>query len=225
MRILVVEDDHNLAAALKTGLEAEGYAVDLAPDGEKGLWMGSENSYAAIVLDIMLPRLNGYEVCARLRSGKHWSPILMLTARTGAADETRSLDLGADDYLAKPFSFAVLLSRLRALMRRGQGARPTVLETGSLKLDPASKRCWVGEREVVLTAREFSILECLSRRVGEVLSKLDILEAVWDFAFDGDPNIVEVYMRRIRLKLGLPREGLAIVTVRGSGYRLDAGQS
>jgi DNA-binding response OmpR family regulator len=221
MRLLVVEDDVTLREALKKGLTGAGYAVDLAGDGHQGLWASTESRYDAIVLDIMLPGLNGNEVCARLRKAGNWTPVIMLTARDGEADETRSLDAGADDYLAKPFSFPVLLSRLRALARRGRDAQATVMDAGALRLDPASRRCWVAGAEVALTSREYSVIECLARKRGSVLSKLDILDNVWDFAFDGDPNIVEVYVRRLRSKLGMPRPGLTLTTVRGSGYRLD----
>ena len=221
MHLLVVEDDKKLAASLKRGLEEEGHAADIALDGEDGLWLATENSYDAIVLDIMLPKLSGYEICARLRSEKKWTPILMLTARSGAQDEARSLDTGADDYLAKPFSFMVLLARLRALVRRGSSPRPTALESGALRLDPAARQCWIAGEEVSLTSREFSVLEYLMRRAGQVVSKIQILDNVWDFEFDGDPNIVEVYIRHLRRKLPLPRDGVAIVTVRGAGYRLD----
>ncbi len=222
MHLLVVEDDKKLAASLKRGLEEEGHAADIALDGEDGLWLATENSYDAIILDIMLPKLSGYEVCSRLREDKIWTPILMLTARSGVEDEARSLDTGADDYLAKPFSFLVLLARLRALVRRGNEPRPTALESGSLRLDPAARRCWIGGGEVTLTSREFSVLEYLVRRASQVVSKIQILDNVWDIEFDGDPNIVEVYIRHLRRKLQLPRSGIAIVTVRGAGYRLDA---
>ena len=225
MHVLVVDDEKKVAASLRRGLEIEGHSVDIALDGEHGLWLATENSYDAIVLDIMLPKLNGYEVCSRLREDKNWTPILMLTARSGEADEARSLDTGADDYLAKPFSFLVLLARLRAIVRRGSDPRPTALELGSLRLDPAGRQCWIGDEEVILTSREFSVLEYLVRRASQVVSKIQILDNVWDFAFDGDPNIVEVYIRHLRQKLELPRSGVAIVTVRGAGYRFDAESS
>ncbi len=221
MKVLIVEDEKNLVASLRKGLTAEGFAVDVAMDGESGLWMASENSYDVIVLDVMLPVMNGFEVCAKLRDQGVWSPILILTARDAVTDETQSLDIGADDYLSKPFSFMVLLARIRALLRRGSEPRPTVLESGALRVDPAARRCWIGDSEIELTSREFSVLEYLARQIGSVVSKLDILENVWDFAFDGDPNIVEVYIRHLRKKLELPRERVSIVTVRGAGYRLD----
>ena len=221
MKVLIVEDEKNLVASLRKGLTAEGFAVDVAMDGESGLWMASENSYDAVILDVMLPVMNGFDVCSRLRDQGVWAPILILTARDAVADETRSLDIGADDYLSKPFSFMVLLARIRALLRRGSEPRPTALESGALRIDPAARRCWIADPEVVLTSREFSVLEYMVRQADSVVSKLDILENVWDFAFDGDPNIVEVYIRHLRRKLGLPRDRVSIVTVRGAGYRLD----
>jgi two-component system, OmpR family, response regulator len=222
MRVLVVEDEKRLAAGLRTGLEAEGFAVDVALNGTKGLWMARESAYDAIVLDIMLPGTNGYRVCASLRAGGVWTPILMLTAKEGEWDEVEALDTGADDYLTKPFSYAVLVARLRALLRRGSGERPTVLEAGDLRLDPAARRAWRADVEVGLTAREMSLLEFLLRRKGEVVSKREILDHVWDEDFEGDPNIVEVYVRHLRNKLDRPFQREAIETVRGSGYRLAA---
>jgi two-component system, OmpR family, response regulator len=222
MRILVVEDERRLAAGLRNGLEAEGFAVDVALDGTDGLWLAREHPYDAIVLDIMLPGVNGYKVCEALRGEGIWTPILMLTAKDGEWDEVEALDTGADDYLTKPFSYAVLLARLRALLRRGSGARPTVLAAGDLRLDPAARRVWRGEAEVALTARELSLLEFLLRRQGEVVSKRDILDHVWDYDFDGDPNIVEVYVRHLRNKLDRPYGRNTIETVRGAGYRLAA---
>ena len=222
MRVLVVEDEARLAAGLRNGLEAEGFAVDVAHDGTEGLWLAREHPYDAIVLDIMLPGTNGYRVCASLRAGGVWTPILMLTAKEGEWDEVEALDTGADDYLTKPFSYAVLVARLRALLRRGSGARPTVLEAGDLRLDPAARRAWRADVEVDLTAREMSLLEFLLRRRGEVVSKREILDHVWDEDFEGDPNIVEVYVRHLRNKLDRPFQREAIETVRGSGYRLAA---
>jgi two-component system OmpR family response regulator len=221
VRILVVDDDKHLARSLKRGLVAEGFAVDLAYDGTEGLWLAEECDYDAIVLDIMLPGANGFRVCAELRSAGNWTPVLMLTAKDGDLDEAEALDTGADDYLAKPFSFVVLVARLRALLRRGSRERPAVLVAGDLRLDPAAHRVWRGEDEVVLTGRQFSLLELLMRRPGEVLSKAEILEHVWDFAFDGDPNIVEVYIRHLRKKIDEPFGRGAIQTVRLLGYRLD----
>ena len=220
MRILVVEDEKRLAAGLKKGLEAEGFAADVALDGTDGLWMASENPYDAIVLDIMLPGMNGYRVCSTLRERGVWTPILMLTAKDGEHDEADALDLGADDFLTKPFSYVVLIARLRALLRRGAPRRPSILETGDLRLDPASKRVWRGDAEVELTAREMSLLEFLLRRSGEVVSKREVLEHVWDYDFQGDPNIVEVYIGHLRNKLDRPFERNSIQTVRGAGYRL-----
>ncbi|WP_431047925.1 response regulator transcription factor [Streptomyces sp. P1-3] len=222
MRLLVIEDEERLAEGLRHGLEAEGFAVDVALNGTDGLWMGQENPYDAIVLDIMLPGLNGYRVCAALREQGIWTPILMLTAKEGEWDEVEGLDTGADDYLTKPFSYAVLIARLRALLRRGAPARPTVLAAGDLRLDPAAKRVWRGPNEVELTARELSLLEFLLRHRGEAVSKQDILDHVWDYDFEGDPNIVEVYVRRLRNKLDRPFGRAAIETLRGSGYRLAA---
>lgn len=219
MRILVVEDEKRLAAGLRSGLEAEGFAVDVALDGTDGLWLAREQPYDAIVLDIMLPGVNGYKVCATLREEGRWMPILMLTAKDGEWDEVEALDTGADDYLTKPFSHAVLVARIRALLRRGARARPAVLSAGDLRLDPASRRVWQAGAEVELTTRELALLEFLLRRAGEVVSKREILEHVWDYDFEGDPNIVEVYVRHLRTKLG--RE--LVETVRGAGYRLAVG--
>jgi DNA-binding response OmpR family regulator len=220
MRVLVVEDEKRLAAGLKKGLEAEGFATDVALNGTDGLWMATENPYDAIVLDIMLPGINGYRLCSSLRDQGIWTPILMLTAKDGEHDEADALDLGADDFLTKPFSYVVLVARLRALLRRGSKPRPAVLEAGDLRLDPAAKRVWRGDAEIGLTARELSLLEFLMRRQGEVVSKRDVLEHVWDYDFQGDPNIVEVYVRHLRNKLDRPFGRDSIRTVRGAGYRL-----
>lgn len=220
MRILVVEDDERLAAGLHKGFVAEGFAADVAHNGTDGLWMARDNPYDAIVLDIMLPRLNGFKICETLRKEKIWTPILMLTAKDGEWDQVEALDSGADDYVTKPFSYAVLLARVRALMRRGAGERPAVLRVGDLSLDPATKRVTRGDVEITLTAREISVLECFMRRPGVVISKLEILEQVWDFEFDGDPNIVEVYVRHLRNKLDRPFDRETIETIRGVGYRL-----
>ncbi len=222
MRVLVVEDEGPLAEGLRDGLEAEGFAVDIASDGLDGLWMAREHPYAAIVLDIMLPGLNGYRVCATLRQEGIWTPILMLTAKDGELDEAEALDTGADDYLTKPFSFVVLLARLRALMRRGVPERPSVLEAGDLRLDPASRTVQRGDVAVEMTSRETALLEFLLRRQGQVLSKQTILDNVWNDEFEGDPNIVEVYIRRLRNKLDRPFGRAAIETIRGAGYRLTA---
>jgi two-component system, OmpR family, response regulator len=220
MRVLVVEDEKGLAAGLKKGLEAEGFASDVALNGTDGLWMARENPYDAIVLDIMLPGINGFKVCSALRDEGIWTPVLMLTAKDGELDEAEALDIGADDYLTKPFSYVVLVARLRALLRRGAPKRPTILEAGDLRFDPGSKRVWRSGNEIQLTAREMSLLEYLLRRKDEVLSKRDILEHVWDYDFEGDPNIVEVYVRHLRNKLDRPFDRESIQTVRGAGYRL-----
>jgi DNA-binding response OmpR family regulator len=221
VRVLVVEDEKRVAAAVRRGLESEGFAVDVALTGTDGLWFASENPYDVIVLDIMLPGINGFRVCEQLRDAGNWTPILMLTAKSGEYDQAEALDTGADDYLTKPFSFVVLLARVRALLRRSGRSAPVVYEAGDLRVDPVTHRCWRGETEVRLTAREFSVLEFLLRRAGEVVGKSEILENVWDFAFEGDPNIVEVYIRHLRRKLDEPFDRHAIETIRGAGYRLD----
>jgi two-component system OmpR family response regulator len=221
MRVLVVEDERHLAGGIKRGLEAEGFAVDIALDGPDGLERANQGDYDAIVLDIMLPGMNGYKVCSSLREGGNWTPIIMLTAKDGELDEAEALDTGADDFLSKPFSYIVLVARIRALLRRGGRERPSVLEVGDLRLDPAAHRCWRGEVEVTLTPRQFSLLEYLMRKAGEVVSKAEILEHVWDYAFEGDPNIVEVYIRHLRRKLDEPFGRCLIQTIRGAGYRLD----
>jgi two-component system OmpR family response regulator len=222
MRILVVEDEETMAESLRRGLEAEGFAVDLAFDGESGLWLAVENPYDAIVLDIMLPKINGYEVCRRLRAKEVWTPVLMLTAKQGELDEAEGLDTGADDFVKKPFAFTVLLARLRALVRRGGAERPVTLTAGDLRLDPAAHTATRDDQELDLTAREFAILEYLMRNAGTVLAKANIMEHVWDFAFEGDPNIVEVYVRSLRKKIDIPFDRRSIETVRGAGYRLEA---
>ena len=222
MRVLVVEDEVELADGIRRGLEAEGWAVDVAHDGIDGLWRATEHDYGAIVLDLMLPGKNGLQVCAELRAAGRWTPVLVLTARDGELDETLSLDTGADDFLAKPFSPVVLSARLRALLRRGAGERPTELRAGDLRLDPGSRRSFRGDEELTLTARETSLLEFLLRRKGDSVSKLEVLDNVWDDRFEGDPNIVEVYVRRLRNKVDRPFDRDSIRTVRGSGYRLEA---
>jgi two-component system OmpR family response regulator len=219
MRLLVVEDEQRLAAGLRNGLEAEGFAVDVVHNGTDGIWMARENPFDAIILDVMLPGANGYQVCRTLRSEGNWTPILMLTAKDGVWDEVEGLDTGADDYLTKPFSYEVLVARLRALRRRGARARPTVLEAGDVRLDPAARRVWFRGRRIELTRREFGIVEYMLRHPDDVMSKRDIVGNVWDFDFDGDPNIVEVYVRRLRIKFG---DDAVIETVRGAGYRLVA---
>jgi DNA-binding response OmpR family regulator len=220
MRVLVVEDEAPMAASLKRGLEAEGFAVDVAGDGEEGLWLARENEYDAIVLDVMLPKVNGYVVCRTLREEEIWTPVVMLTAKDGELDEAEGLDTGADDFVTKPFSFVVLVARLRAVMRR-RGATPAVvLEAGDLRLDPTEGRAWRGDDQLDLTAREHAILEYFLTRPGEVVSKRDVLAHVWDFAFDGSPNIVEVYVSSLRKKIDTPYGRKALETVRGAGYRL-----
>ena len=220
MRVLIVEDEIELAAYVKRGLERHGYVVEVAADGETGLWMASNQQFDAIVLDIMLPKLNGYQVCAKLREQQNWTPIMMLTAKSGEYDEAEALDTGADDYLTKPFSFIVLLARLRALVRRGSGERAPVLTVGDLSRDSAKRRFRVGEDLVDLTPTEFSIMELLMRHPDEVVSKLEILDSCWDWAYEGDPNIVEVYIRYLRKKIDVPYDKRHIETVRGAGYRL-----
>lgn len=222
MRALVVEDEPQLAEGLRRGLVAEGFTVDVAHDGVDGHWLATENGYDVILLDIMLPGMNGYRVCAALREAGDTTPILMLTAKDGEFDEAEGLDTGADDYLTKPFSYVVLLARIRALLRRGAAGRPPVLEAGDLRLDPATRRAWRGEHELELTPRELAVLEYLLRRRGEVVSKREILDHVWDDDFEGDPNIVEVYVRRLRNTFDRPYERAAIETIRGAGYRLAA---
>jgi len=220
VRVLVVEDEKRLAAGLKKGLEAEGFATDVALNGTDGLWMARENPYDAIVLDILLPGMNGYQVCATLRDEGVWIPILMLTAKDGEYDVAEALDTGADDYVTKPFSFVVLVARIRALIRRGAGERPAVLEAGDLRFDPGPRRAWRADVEVELTAREAALLEFLLRRKGDVVSKREILDHVWDYGFEGDPNIVEVYVGHLRNKLDRPFGRATLETLRGAGYRL-----
>jgi two-component system OmpR family response regulator len=222
MRVLVVEDEKRLAAGLRKGLRAEGFATDVALTGTEGLSLARTNEYDAIVLDVMLPGMNGYRVCARLRQRGIWTPILMLTAKDRDEDVVGGLDTGADDYLTKPFSFLVLTARLRALIRRGATERPAVLLSGDLQFDPAARRAFRGSVEVDLTSREMALLEFLMRHKGEVLSKREILEHVWDRDFEGDPNIVEVYVRRLRNKLDRPFGRDGIQTLHGIGYRVAA---
>ena len=225
MRILLVEDEAGVAEAVKRGLEADGFAVDVADNGIDGLWMAQNNPYAAVVLDIMLPGLNGYRVCRQLRDEDNWTPILMLTAKDGSLDEAEGLDTGADDYLTKPFSYVVLLARLRALLRRSGRATDTrrkELAVGDLRYDPAARRAYRGDIEIELSPRAMAVLEYLLTRPGEVVSKAEILENVWDHAFEGDPNIVEVYVSRIRQAIDTAFGRRAIETVRGVGYRVSS---
>jgi DNA-binding response OmpR family regulator len=219
--VLLVEDEQRLADLVKGGLAGEGFAVDVAYDGRDGLWMATENRYDVIVLDVMLPRMNGYTLCARLREAGDWTPIMMLTAKDGVHDEAEALDNGADDYLAKPFSYVVLLARLRALVRRGGRERPVAIKVGDLVVDPAALRCSRGDAAIALTPKEFAVLHALARRAGEVVSKRDLLAEAWDFTYDGDPNIVEVYISALRRKIDHPFGRATLVTVRGAGYRLE----
>jgi DNA-binding response OmpR family regulator len=223
VRILVVEDEVRLAQALQRGLRAEGFAVDVALDGEDGLYRARETAYDAVVLDVMLPKLSGYRVCQALRAEQNWVPVLMLSAKDGEYDQADGLDVGADDYLTKPFSYVVLVARLRALLRRGTSARPAVLEAGDLSLDPAVHSVFRAGEEIVLTPREFALLEMFMRHPDRVLSKTEILEHVWDANYDGDPNVVEVYVGYLRRKIDKPFGRRALQTVRGAGYRLAGG--
>jgi len=220
MKLLIVEDDKKVATNVKRGLEAEGYSVEVAFNGNDGLWLATEGSYDLIVLDIMLPGRNGYQICADLRSANDWTPILMLTAKDGDLDEAEALDTGADDYLVKPFSFPVLLARIRALLRRATGSDPAPIDAGDLRIEPGARKVWRQDVEVQVTTRQFDVLEYLIRRKGQVLSKREILAGVWEHDFDGDPNIVEVYVRRLRLAIDEPFDRHAIQTVRGAGYRV-----
>ncbi len=222
MRLLVIEDEVAMAAGLRNGLEAEGFQVDLAYDGLDGVRLAQDRPYDLIVLDLMLPRLSGHAVCRQLRNAGNWTPVLVLTARDDILDEVTTLNLGADDYLTKPFSFAVLLARLRSLLRRAGKERPASLRVGDLRLDPAEHRVWRGSDEVRLTAREFALLEFLMQRPGVVVSKDHILEHVWENGFEGDPNIIEVYIARLRNKLDRPFGRTTLQTVRGSGYRVTS---
>jgi two-component system OmpR family response regulator len=220
MRILVVEDDAKLGPLLRRGLSGDGNAADLTPSGEDALWMATAHSYDAIVLDLMLPGLDGFQTCTRLRESGVWTPVLMLTARDAVEDRIRGLDVGADDYLTKPFSVAELRARLRALVRRGAGERPTVLEVGDLRFDPATRQVWRGEVEIPLAAKELALLELFMRRPGVVLSRYDLLEHAWDMAYENRSNVVTVHIRRLREKIDRPFGCRSIETVRGAGYRL-----
>ncbi|MFE4592204.1 response regulator transcription factor [Streptomyces laurentii] len=222
MRILVIEDEVRLAASLQRGLSATGYTVDVAHDGITGLHLAREFAYSAVILDIMLPGLNGYRICDRLRAEGNDVPVLMLTAKSGVHDEAEGLDTGADDYLVKPFSYVVLEARLRALLRRGGSRTPAVLESGDLWLDPARRTCGRKETAIALTPKEFGVLESLLRRAGDVATKLDLLEEVWSADFTGDPNIVQVYISAVRRKIDVPFGTESIETVRGEGYRIRA---
>ena len=220
MRILIVEDEVKMASLLRRGLREEGLAADVARTGDDAIWMARATEYDAIVLDVMLPGTDGFEVCRRLREGGTWSPVLMLTARDAVEDRVVGLDAGADDYLTKPFSFAELLARLRALVRRPPLERPTMLEVDDLRLDPASHRVWRGETEVQLSAKEFALLETFMRRPGEVLSRYHLLEHCWDHGYENRSNVVDVYVRYLREKIDRPFGRTSLETVRGAGYRL-----
>ncbi len=220
MKLLLVEDDVQLAQTIQRGLKTEGFTVELAHDGDDGFWKASEGSFELVILDLMLPRRNGYAVCRDLRAAEVWTPILVLTAKDGDLDEAEALDLGADDYLKKPFSFPVLVARIRALTRRASGRDPLPLQVDDLQLDPASRRVTRSGTAIACTSREFAVLEHLVRRAETVVSKTELIAAVWDDHFDGDPNIVEVYVRRLRKKVDEPFDRPLIHTVRGAGYRL-----
>lgn len=218
MKLLLVEDDVKIAAAVRRGLEAEGFSVDIASDGTQGLWLATEGTWDLILLDLMLPGRSGFRVCRHLRARGDWTPILVLTAKDGEHDETEALDTGADDFLTKPFSFAVLVARVRALLRRGNDPVPSAI--GDLVVDSARHLARRGDVDIALTARELAVLDLLVRRGGQVLSKSQIIDAIWDFDFDGDPNVVEVYVRRLRRKVDEPFGRKTIQTVRGAGYRV-----
>jgi two-component system OmpR family response regulator len=222
VRVLIVEDELRMASLIRRGLAKEGLAADVAESGETALWMAKALNYDAIVLDVMLPGMNGFDTCRHLRSSGVWAPVLMLTARDSVDDRVAGLDTGADDYLVKPFAFAELLARLRALARRGALERPNVLEVGDLRLDPATRRAWRGSTEIRLSAKEFALLEEFMRRPDEVLSRLHLLEHAWDFAYENRSNVVDVHVRHLRAKLDEPFGLRSIETVRGAGYRLRA---
>jgi two-component system, OmpR family, response regulator len=220
VRALIVEDDPKLAGLLQRGLRDDGMAADVTPRGEDALWMAGATDYDVIVLDVMLPGIDGFETCRRLRKSGIWAPVLMLTARDSVEDRVAGLDTGADDYLVKPFAFAELLARLRALARRGETERPTVLTVGDLRLDPAARKVRRGAREIPLSAKEFALLETFMRRPGEVLSRIHLLEHAWDFAYENRSNVVDVYVRHLRRKIDEPFGRRSLETIRGAGYRL-----
>jgi len=220
MRALIVEDEVKMAGLIRRGLLEEGYAADVAPKGEEAIWMAGATEYDVIVLDVLLPGIDGFEVCRRLREAGVWSPVLMLTARDAVEDRIAGLDTGADDYLTKPFSFAELLARLRALTRRGPLEQPPVLQLGNLRIDPRSHQAWRGEREIELSTKEFALLETLMRRPGQVVSRFDLLEHAWDYSYENRSNIIDVYIRYLREKIDRPFRLRSIETVRGAGYRL-----
>ena len=220
MRALIVEDEVKMAGLIRRGLLEEGYAADVAAKGEEAIWMAGATEYDVIVLDVLLPGIDGFEVCRRLREAGVWSPVLMLTARDAVEDRIAGLDTGADDYLTKPFSFAELLARLRALTRRGPLEQPPVLQLGNLRIDPRSRQAWRGEREIELSTKEFALLETLMRRPGQVVSRFDLLEHAWDYSYENRSNIIDVYIRYLREKIDRPFRLRSIETVRGAGYRL-----
>jgi len=225
VRLLVVEDDAKLAALLRRGLSENGNATDVAARGEDALWMAEAHTYDAIVLDVMLPDLDGFATCAALRAAGVWSPVLMLTARDAVEDRVAGLDAGADDYLTKPFSLAELRARLRALVRRGSAKRPAVLEVGDLRLDPAIQRVWRGDVEIRLSTKEYALLELFMRRPGEVISRFELLEHGWDIGYDNRSNVITVYVRYLREKIDRPFGRRSLETVHGAGYRLREGDS
>jgi two-component system OmpR family response regulator len=222
MRVLIVEDELKMAGLVRRGLLEEGHAADVAASGEDAIWMAQAHPYDAIVLDVMLPRMSGYETCRALRNAGVWAPVLMLTARDAVEDRVAGLDAGADDYLTKPFSFAELLARLRALARRGGVERPAELEVGDLRLDPAARRAWRNGEEIQLSPKEFALLETFMRRPGQVLSRVQLLEHAWDFAYENRSNVIDVYVRYLREKVDRPFGKNSLETVRGVGYRLRA---
>jgi two-component system, OmpR family, response regulator len=220
MRVLIVEDELKMASLVRRGLTEEGHAADIAATGDDALWMAEAHPYDAIVLDVMLPGRSGFETCRALRKAGVWVPVLMLTARDAVDDRVAGLDAGADDYLTKPFSFAELLARLRALVRRGSVERPTVVVVGDLRLDPASRKVWRGEQEIHLSPKEFALLEAFMRRPGQALSRLQLIEHAWDFAYENRSNVIDVYVRYLREKVDRPFGVRSLETVRGVGYRL-----
>jgi two-component system, OmpR family, response regulator len=220
MHVLVVEDEVKMAALIRRGLDEQGLTADVAPTGEDALVMAGASEYDAIVLDVILPGIDGFATCRRLRQDGVWAPVLMLTARGAVEDRVAGLDGGADDYLTKPFSFAELLARLRALVRRGQRERPAIVEVGNLRLDPATRQVWRGEAEILLSAKEFALLEAFMRRPGHVLSRLQLLEQAWEYDYEHRSNVIEVYIRYLRQKIDTPFGVRSIETIRGAGYRL-----